>query len=123
MERRLERRLAANEPAVVTELDLRHPRPKGGLIVELSGSSLTMKLPEAIAPGTPVKVETWNMLMLGEVVRCEPAGDGFRLALMLRHSLRDLAGLEKRNTALLADRREDRRTAPENPPPVPIMRE
>ncbi len=71
---------------MVTELG---PNGKAhvGLIVEVSGKSLTLKLVTAIAHGTPVQLEAENMLMLGEIVRCEPADDGFRLALALRHSL------------------------------------
>ena len=61
--------------------------------MEISRGSLTMKLPSAIACGALVKVETAAMLMLGEVVRCEPDGDGFRLALALKHSLQDLPDL------------------------------
>lgn len=76
-------------------------RPHVGLIVEIAGTSLTLNLVTAIACGTPVQVETTNMLMLGEVTRCEPADEGFRLALRLRHSLQDLQALEKLNGVLM----------------------
>lgn len=115
MERRSEPRLAADEPVIVTQLDQR--RLHTGVIVEISGRSLTMKLPSAIACGTPVKAEAWDLLMLGEVVRCEPAGDGFRLALRLRHSLRDLQALEKLSQGLLG-----KRTVPEDSSRIHIMR-
>ena len=76
-ERRQEPRITAKERVVVTELG---PNGKAhvGLIVEVSGKSLTLKLVTAIAHGTPVQLEAENMLMLGEIVRCEPADDGFR---------------------------------------------
>ncbi len=115
MERRSEPRLTTDEPAIVTQLDQR--RLHTGLMVEISGNSLTMKLPTAIASGTPVKVDAWDLLMLGEVVRCEPAGDGFRVALTLRHSLRDLHALEKLTQGLLG-----KQTVPEDSSRIPIMR-
>jgi|SRR5271170_6316783 len=118
LERRSEPRLAANEPVVVTELGQPQLHPKGGLIVEISGSNLTLKLPSAIPLGTPVKVETNDLLMLGEVMRCEPEGDGFRLGLQLRHALRDLPALEKLNRAL----RGEEEAAREEPAPVHIMK-
>jgi hypothetical protein len=117
VERRSEPRAAAKERVIVTELG-QGRRPHVGLIVEVSGNSLTLKLVTAIARGTPVQVETTDMLMLGEVARCDPAEDGFRLALTLRHSLHDLQALEKLNRALMG-KRSDR----EQPSPVPIMRE
>jgi hypothetical protein len=120
MERRQEPRLAANVPVIVSELGHfgSHPHrsnPHDGLIVEISGTSLTMLLPSAVGPGAMVKVEARDMLMLGEVVRCEMADEGFRLALKLSHSLRGLRALEKLNRALTGER-----TAPM---PLPIMRE
>lgn len=104
MERRREPRLAANEPVIVSELGHGGSYPHGGLIVEISGTSLTIKLPSAVGIGTAVKVEAWDRLMLGEVVRCEPAGEGFRLALKLSHSLRGLLALEKLSHALTGER-------------------
>jgi hypothetical protein len=118
MERRSEPRVAANEPMIVTELGHRRLHSYGGLIAEISGNSLTITLPSAIACGTSVKVEAWDVLMLGEVVRCEPAGAGFRLALRLHHSLRGLQALQKLNQALLGER-----AVPEDSVPVHIMRE
>ena len=116
MERRSEPRTAVKEWAVVTELG-HGRRPHAGLIVEISGTSLTMKLPTPIACGAPVQVEAADMLMLGEVARCEPAGEEFRLALTLRHSLRDLQLLEKRNRTLMGER-----TVQEGSSPLHIMR-
>ncbi len=117
MERRSEPRSPAKERVIVTELG-HERRAHVGLIVEISGTSLTLKLISAIACGTPVQVETTNMLMLGEVARCEPADGGFRLALTLRHSLQDLQALEKLNRVVLGKRifQGDRS-------PVPIIKE
>jgi hypothetical protein len=117
MERRREPRVATKERVIVTELGPGR-RPHVGLIVEVSGRSLTLKLVSAIACGVPVQVETTNILMLGEVMRCEPADDGFRLALTLRHSLQDLQALGMLNRALMG-----KRTVQEDSSAIPIMRE
>jgi hypothetical protein len=109
MERRAEPRVAANEPVVVAELGQRRLHPKGGLIVEISKSSLTIKLAEAIACSAAMEIETADMLMLGEVMRCDPDGDGFHVALMLRHSLQDLPVLD--NRASSGGKPPDTRTA------------
>src|SRR5271156_6508343 len=113
-ERRSEPRVVAKERVIVTELG-QDRRPHVGLIVEISGISLTLKLVSAIICGAPVQVETTNMLMLGEVMRCESADDGFRLALTLRHSLQDLQALENLNRVLMG-----KRTAQEDLAPVHI---
>lgn len=42
--------------------------------MDMSGSGLRLKMPHPIPCGAPVRVETGEMLMLAEVVRCEPAG-------------------------------------------------
>jgi hypothetical protein len=117
MERRSEARVAAKERVIVTELGQRR-HPHVGLILETAGTSLTLKLITAIACGAPVQVETTDMLMLGEVARCEPADGGFRLALVLRHSLQDLQALEKLNRVLMG-----KRTSQEDLLPLHIMRE
>jgi hypothetical protein len=117
MERRREPRIAAKERVIVTELGPgRHPHV--GLIVEIAEGSLTLKLVSAIPRGTAVQVETIGMLMLGEVASCEPAEDGFRLALMLRYSLADLQALENLNRAVIG------KPAPQEvPSPIPIIKE
>ena len=60
-----------------------------------------MKLSLPIPCGAPVKLETDDMLMLGEVVRCEPLGQSYSIALSLSHSLAALSELERLNRALL----------------------
>lgn len=117
MERRRNARVAAKERVTVTELGPER-QAHVGLIVESSEDSLTLKLVTPIPCGTPVQVEAISILMLGAVLRCEPADEGFRIALELRHSLRDLQALEMFNKALVG-----KRTKHEILPPVHIMRE
>lgn len=100
MERRIEPRFEANEPVVVTELSSRTRQRAGGMIHDISGGGMLIKLPRAIASSTPVRVETSEMLLLGEVVRCEPEGEYFRVGLKIRHSLKDLHDLERLSKAL-----------------------
>jgi hypothetical protein len=67
---------------------------EGGLIVGIANGSLTVKLPTAIQAGTSVRVETMDMLVLGEVERCETTDDGFRLGLILRSSSQQQPAIE-----------------------------
>jgi hypothetical protein len=108
MEKRREIRVEANEPAVVTELGTARLPPMGGMIRDLSQGGMLMKLPHAIACNTPVRIETGTMLLLAEVVRCEPDGEEFSVALALRHSLQNLQDLENLNRSLLGYETADR---------------
>lgn len=114
MERRCELRVEANEPAVVTPLgaQAQSRRPMGGLIMNLSGGGILAKVSGPIACGTPVRFETANLLLLGEVLRCEAEGAQYRIAVKVRHCLRELQELENLNCALLG-----------SGSPVPIMGE
>lgn len=105
MDRRSEPRAEANAPAVITELGSHPRRPAGGVVQDISGNGMRIRLSRAIACNAAVRVETGDMLYLGEVVRCEPDGEGFSVGLMLRHSLTDLPGLERMNRALMGDAR------------------
>jgi hypothetical protein len=67
----------------------------------MSGSGLRIKLALPIPCGAPVKLETEDMLMLGEVVRCEALGQSYSVGLSLSHSLVALSELERLNRALL----------------------
>jgi hypothetical protein len=55
---------------------------------------MTVKLPTAIQAGTSVRVETKDMLVLGDVARCDATHDGFRLGLILRYSLQQPPAIE-----------------------------
>jgi hypothetical protein len=107
MEKRNEVRTALNEPVIVTEVDPPGQPPTGGVLKNISGSGMQVRLPHGFARRSLVKVETKDMLMLGEVIRCEPDGDGFKVALALRHSLQGLAGLASLNRALLEEEQEE----------------
>jgi len=102
MEKREEVRTSLHEPVIVTEVDP-PGQPTGGVLKNVSGSGMLVRLPHSISRRSMVKVETKDMLMLGEVLRCEPDGDSFKVALALRHSLQSLTGLTNLNRALLEE--------------------
>lgn len=72
-----------------------------GAVIDQSGSSLRLKMPNPIPCGAPVKVETGDMLMLGEVVRCEPSGQTYTIGLKVSQLVPCLSDLERLNRALL----------------------
>lgn len=100
-ETRRERRLAANTAVTITVLGILGEPKAVGTVLDMSGSGLRLRLPLPIPCGAPVKVEADDMLMLGEVVRCEPLGQSYSIGLSLSHSLAALSELERLNRALL----------------------
>ena len=72
-------------------------------VLDASGSGLRLRVPEVIPCGAPVKVDAQDMLMLGEVTRCEPEQGAYIVGLHLSHSLAALAELQKLNRALLGE--------------------
>jgi|HubBroStandDraft_6_1064221.scaffolds.fasta_scaffold576469_2 hypothetical protein len=87
IERRREVRTVVNMPVLVTELDPPGQAPESGILIDVSKNGMLVRISHAIASGSLLKVTTPEMLTLGEVVRCVPDGDGFDVALALRHSL------------------------------------
>ncbi len=75
---------------MVTALGLLGMPPMCGRALDMSGSGLKLRLPNPLPCGSPVKVETQHMVLLGEVRRCEgDAGDkngGCIVGLALFHS-------------------------------------
>jgi hypothetical protein len=100
-ESRREQRLPADTPVTITVLGILGEPKAVGTVLDMSGSGLRVKLPLPIPCGAPVKLETNDMLMLGEVVRCEALGQFYSVGLALSHSLAALSELERLNRALL----------------------
>lgn len=100
-ETRQEQRLATDTPVTITVLGILGEPKAVGTVLDMSGSGLRLKLPLPIPCGVPVKLEADDMLMLGEVVRCEPQGQSYSIGLSLSHSLAALSELERLNRALL----------------------
>jgi hypothetical protein len=87
MERRREPRTVVNMPVLVTELDPPGQPPERGLLINVSKNGMLVRISHSMNSGALLKVQTPDILTLGEVVRCQPEGDAFDVALALRHSL------------------------------------
>jgi PilZ domain len=87
MERRKEPRLKANQPVIVSSCGLM-PMPQiSGRTLDMSGSGLQLRLPNPIPCGSPVKVESDHMVLMGEVTRCQyDAEGGYIVSLMVLES-------------------------------------
>lgn len=76
-------------------------------------------MPCSIKVNALIRIEGSNMLLLGEVTRCEPHQQGFHLGVLIRHSLQNLQALENLNRALL----EAEGKLCEEAVPVPVSRD
>ena len=54
-----------------------------GRAIDMSSRALRLRLPNPIPRGSPVKVEADDMIMLGEVHRCQYDLDSYIVSLML----------------------------------------
>jgi hypothetical protein len=86
VEHRKESRLKANQPVLVTALGLMGMPPMSGRVLDMSGSGLRLRLPNPVPCGSPVKVESERMVMLGEVVRCDDDAEAYSVGLVLLHT-------------------------------------
>ncbi len=88
------------QPAKVTILGEREKEVSGQLDGP-AGLSLRLILDSAVALGAAVKVEWGDTLLLGEVVRCQPASGRYSVLLHLEHSLLHTADLARLAAKLL----------------------
>jgi hypothetical protein len=103
VERRREPRFQTNATVTVTVLNTLEQPAMSGLVSDMSGRGLRLTVPHPIPYGAAVKVEGNDMLVLGDVSRCQPAGSGYTVGLALTHSLTMLAELASLNRALLGE--------------------
>lgn len=71
------------------------------VVVDMSGSGVRLKLPHPIPCGAAIKIETDDLLMLGEVIRCEPDGQTCTAGVLISQVLTQLSQLERMNRSLL----------------------
>jgi PilZ domain len=102
-EQRREQRLASDTPVTITVLGILGEPRVPGTVVDMSGSGLQLEVALAIPCGAPVRVETTDMLLLGEVVRCEPLGSAYSIGVSVSHSMSALLELERMNRKLLGE--------------------
>ncbi|HLW77377.1 MAG TPA: PilZ domain-containing protein [Bryobacteraceae bacterium] len=83
---RRERRLAVNTPVTVKLLGMLGEPTAAGRVLDMSGSGLRLTLPVPMPCGGQVRVEAEGMMMLGQVVRCQPsASETYSLGIALSH--------------------------------------
>ncbi len=117
MDQRKEPRIKADRQVKVTTIGVSGGgRP--GKLDNSSGGGAGLLLAEEIAPGTLVKVEWDQTMVLGEVTFCKKLGEEYFVGLQLKHALYHVDEL-----AALAERLrgEDAETRP-NPAMAGILR-
>jgi PilZ domain len=93
-------------PVTVSGLgDAREALP--ATIVDASGGGVLLRTPQPIALGTAVRIDGIDILLLGEVCRCEQGREESRVAVQVRHCLAGLRELERLNHALLGTAMQD----------------
>ncbi|MCC6538838.1 MAG: PilZ domain-containing protein [Bryobacterales bacterium] len=100
-DQRVEPRYSSSTPATALMRPLDDgsgtaPRPEQTVeVVNLSGSGLRLRSPQAQAAGTLVRVDCQDVMLLGEVCYCEPDGSQFAMGVRLEHSLVHTESLER----------------------------
>ncbi|HTS75448.1 MAG TPA: PilZ domain-containing protein [Bryobacteraceae bacterium] len=111
-ERHSELRLKADAPAKVEILGEHRGLAGEGRILDVSGRGMLVSVPFPIACGSPVRIESEDTLLLGEVCRAEANGSEWRIAVKVRHSLSGMAELVRLNRVLLGEAAESREPQP-----------
>jgi hypothetical protein len=100
IDRRTEERDICHETLTVTLLDT----PGTPLLctgANRSDGGLNVGLPVRLSPGTLLKVEGRDHLLLGEVVWSQPNGESFATGIKVVHSIGNLRALARLNRELL----------------------
>ena len=108
MERRKETRVKLNvkQPVILTVLSAKGNHVIEAYLLEISGSGLQLRLPKPVPCGAPVKIESGDTLMLGEVHRCGPEAGAYTVGVQLSQELSSLTELERLNRALAGEAEE-----------------
>lgn len=69
-------------------------------VIDRSEGGLGLRLTAPLIPGTSIKIELGDELLLAEVAHCERHNGSFRAGLTVKHSLASLADLRRMNRAL-----------------------
>ena len=111
-DRRQSPRLVAEGTVVITCLtggaDSGRSTASAARIVERSAYGLRVEIAEAIAPGTLVRLDLSDSLLLGEVAWCAKVGDGYHAGLQMEQSLQHLGDLRRLIAAMLGSETEKR---------------
>ena len=71
-------------------------------VLGLYGHVMQLRVPKRVLIGSPVKVETDDILALGEVSCCRPESDGYVVSVDVLQALHDVSELSRLARALLA---------------------
>ncbi|MEZ5351179.1 MAG: PilZ domain-containing protein [Bryobacteraceae bacterium] len=102
-EQRREPRMGLDQAVAIGELSEDGVRMRLGWVVDLSGRGAAVRMEDPMSPGTLVRMQWDDTLLLGEVCYCVAEGDRYRVGLELRHSLTHLAELERLRARLLGE--------------------
>ena len=86
MERRQETRFRPPQPIRVTLLDPSH-REIEASVINLSAGGMCLQVANPIPAGTAVKIETSEILLLGDICYCSADNDGFRVGFVAKHRM------------------------------------
>jgi hypothetical protein len=95
MDQRREPRLKADQSVVVTVLG-DHEIQYAGTILNASGRGLAIEIGSAVAPGTAIKIELDDSILLGEAVYCKGGQASYLLGVELDQVLCGLTELAKK---------------------------
>jgi hypothetical protein len=71
-----------------------------GHVLDISGHGMALSLPAPIPPGSAIKIEYGDALVLGEVSYCTSHNGAYRAGLVVKHRLAGLADLHRLNRSL-----------------------
>src|SRR5262245_16116404 len=69
-------------------------------IEDVNGLQLHLSVASALAFAAPLKLESDDAVVLGDVTHCDPYGDGFLIGMTVRHTMDTLVSLASLNEAL-----------------------
>jgi PilZ domain len=99
-ERRAEPRFKAGHAALLITPNV---VPMEAWVLDVSSSGLRLRVPEAVAAGTAVRVEAPEMTLFGTIVHCQASHGAYELGVALSQPLELLGQLRKLYGALLAE--------------------
>ncbi len=114
MERRKEARVSANQPVQITTLD-GDPKILAGIVLDASGRGLRIAVPQRLAPGTLLRLDCVNCILLGEVTRSSADQGQPLIGVRIEHVLANLSELATLRDSLAEAAVTDRRAASVSP--------
>jgi hypothetical protein len=102
MDRRQHPRYETEAPVRVTILTGDAP-PIEAILEQLSGTGARISSPVALAPGTPLRLDLPDTILLGESVHCQASEKGFVVGIHLEHSLNTVSELRRLMSALMTE--------------------